>query len=280
VVRLSSFIVTWVLVAAAAGAAPVATPSSPPAQPQGPAQVHRSAAITLKVTDFDATMEKLLDLAKKLEAKPTDSKTQVNFMGAKHGWIRFHLEASELDEALAQVKALGVLYGSKTTVEDRTDEYQELEGRITDLRTHEQDLRHTLELPRRMRGSDILYLQERLLSTRFAITGATQTRQSIERRSRVGSLVVFLFEPGTRGALGLGDWYAGSVLRAKGSALRSLAKVGTGAIFAVYFAWVWVPALIVLWLVCRKVRGALAGGWDKRPLPPVAERSREADGDA
>ncbi len=214
----------------------------------------RGAAITLKVRDLDASRTRLLQAVQSFDATPLGSVVRVNFQGKKDGWVRFALPAERLQGCLDAVRALGILAAEKVDVRDRTREYEDLKERISHLRAHEKELLETLNFPRRMRGSDILYMQERLLTTRFEISGATQSLLALESSCRTASLVVSLFEPEPRRGLDVGNWYASAALRARTSALRLLAKGVTAGVFALYFSWVWIPALIVLAILGVKLR--------------------------
>jgi len=92
---------------------------------------------------------------------------------------------------------------------------------------------------------------------------------------------VFLFEPGRPRVPGLGNWYAGTALRAKGLSLRWLNRAGSAVVYAAFLSWVWVPALMVLWLLYRKLRRELVRAWAAlhaapRPLPPAPPTGGEA----
>jgi hypothetical protein len=137
------------------------------------------------------------------------------------------------------------LYAESVRTGDDTSQYEELGRRIVRLREHQQRLAGLLESPRRMRGSDILYLQERLFRAGVDEGQLLQRRVDLERAGRIGTLVVELFEPEPRRAMDLGNWYAGAMLRARTALYRNLAHVVTAGAYALAFAPFWIPGLVV-----------------------------------
>jgi hypothetical protein len=236
-----------VTVLAVAGAGECA-PHSAAVPPRIPT---RGGTVAVKVTDYDRARQEVLAAAEAQGAELVDSRTQVNYQGKQHGWMRFRLDADRLPQLLPAVRHAGKLFAENASTVDHTSEYEELERRIQKLREHQPRLAAILQSSRRLRGSDILYVQERLFRAGVDEGALLQRRADLERSARVATLVVELFEPEPRRAMDLGDYYAGAALRARGAVYRLLARGLTVGAFALTFSPLWIPALLICLLLAR-----------------------------
>jgi hypothetical protein len=217
----------------------------------------RGGTVAVKVVDYDTARQKVLDVGLAQGAELLDSQTRVNFQGKKDGWLRFRLPSDRLPALVRAAHETGKLYSEAITTNDHASEYEELERRIGRLREHEVRLAALLQSSRRLRGSDILYIQERLFRTGVDQGLLMQRRVDLERAARVTTLTVELFEPEPRRAMDLGNWYAGAALRARTSLYRVLARGVTAGAFVLMFAPLWIPALVVAILLLRWLRRRL-----------------------
>jgi hypothetical protein len=235
-----------VLLACATRAAAVGTRE--PVQVRVPS---RGGTVVVKVRDYDQARQAVLSAALQHGAELLNSRTEADYQGKQHGWMRFRLAADRLPLLLAGTRSVGRPYAENFTAADHTSEYEELERRIGRLREHQPRLESILQSNRRLRGSDILFVQERLFRAGVDEGMLRQRRADLERNARTATLVVELFEPETRRALDLGNYYAAASLRARGAMYRWLARAMTVGAFALTFAPFWIPALIVGLLLLR-----------------------------
>jgi hypothetical protein len=230
-----------------------------PAAGQGAADVplrmpSRGGTVAVKVSDYDAARESVQRAALRQGAELLDARTEVSFQGKKHGWMRFRLAADRLPLLLTAIHAAGKLYAENLTSAEHASEYEELERRIGRLREHQQRLAAVLESKRRLRGSDILYLQERLFRAGVDEGMLLQRRLDLERSARVSTLVIELFEPEPRRTLDLGNYYAGAALQARLALHRLLARGLTAGAYVVAFAPFWIPALVLVCALFLRIR--------------------------
>lgn len=217
----------------------------------------RGGSIVVKVTDYEAARADLLRDAGAQGAEMLGAKTLVDGKGRKHGWLRFRLPSAQLPALLASAQARGRLYGENVTTTDHASEYEELARRVARLREHQGRLAGILSSNRRLRGGDLLYVQERLFRASVDESLLEQRRADLERDTQTNTLSVELFEPGALppsphpSRLDLGAWFG----RARGLALasweRQLARGATASAYALVFAPLWLPALIVGGLLLR-----------------------------
>lgn len=218
----------------------------PPALPL----LDQSATLALKVPSYENARTAVLDAARARGALLWDARTRVNEKGKKHGWLRLSVRASDLPLLLADLHSLGALYAENVATTDQLSTSEELQRRVERLQQHEQRLEGILQSDRRMRGSDLLFLQERLFRASVDESLLSQQRVDLERSARAGTLLVELFEPGALppGApqpVSLTHWYAGAVSIAHAGRDRTLARAATASAYAVVYAPFWVPLLLI-----------------------------------
>ena len=134
-----------------------------------------------------------------------------------------------------------------------------IERRAGKLREHSQRLDSILQSRRRLRGSDILYVRERLFRAGIDEATLLQRRADMERAGRSATLVVTLFEPGASPVVAQvradpAGWWSRATRRA-GSDLNELFMRATfGGAYLLYFAPLWIPGLVILWLLYIRLR--------------------------
>jgi hypothetical protein len=211
----------------------------------------RGGTVVVKIADYDAARRQVMDAALKQGGELLNSRTKVNAQGKKDGWVRFRIAADRLPRLLPDIHAVGKLFSEDIRTTDYTSEYEELQRRVMRLREHQQRLAGVLQSTRRLRGSDVLYLQERLFRAGVDEGMLLQRRADLERAARGSTLTVELFEPEARRPMDVGNWYAGASLRARADVNRYLAKATTAGAYVLFFAPFWIPALVIAVLLLR-----------------------------
>lgn len=211
----------------------------------------RSATIVLKVADYEAARRQVLDDARARGGQLLDAKTMVNEKGRKHGWVRLRMDADRLAGFLPVVGGAGKLYAENAQASDTLSEYEELARRVERLQQHEGRLSGVLQSPRRMRGSDILYLQERLFRASVDESLLSQQRLDLERSAHNSTILVDFFEPGTMPAdapgsmAALGQRFATAAGLARAGLTHEAARGATALAYVMVYAPLWLPALLV-----------------------------------
>lgn len=269
-------------------AAPVAARQDAASQNVAPMPV-RGASLVLKVTDFASARARLLDVASDSGASVIAGQTTVDAKGRKHGIISLRLPAGELPKLLPAIRAIGVLSGDNIAASDASGDYETLAARIVALRRHQTRLESLLHSGRNLRGSDVLYLQERLLRGEVDEAALLQSRREIEKRSSVAQVSVTLFEPlpvtkpPTPVQTVTRSWahgYANAVRRAEFHRAETVNRLLAALAFVAVYAPLWVPAtclvLVVLWQTRRllapaasAVRTAIARRFGAANVAPV-----------
>jgi hypothetical protein len=210
---------------------------------------HRGEII-IKVDQFEAARERILQALAIQGAQLLDAKTLVNEKGRKHGWITIRLAGDRLPDALPVVRSAGKLSAENITTWDHTSEYESLQRRADRLREHQTRLAGILSSERRLRGSDVLYVQERLFRASVDEGLLLQQREDFSRESRFCTLTIRLFEPMPtrtldRLRLDVAGHYASAKARALSIVDRNRARAVTASAYALVFAPLWVPLFIL-----------------------------------
>ncbi|HEX5324031.1 MAG TPA: DUF4349 domain-containing protein [Capsulimonadaceae bacterium] len=264
--KLATIVLAGLLLAASAGVAFAHGGSDDETEGSsvlGPVQSATIAVVDMKVPAYEAARQAVSSAALAQGAKLEDLHTWVDDKGRKHGWIRFSLPADRMPATLGPIYAVGKLYSEKMTSSDYKSDSDQLARRIASLTRHEGRLDSLLNSHRRLRGSDLLYIQERVFRADVDAGMLDQQRIDMQGAQGMASLQVELFEPGTLPVkpltrVNLKSWYLAALSRAGTEANRQLARGATASAYVLVYAPLWIPILIVglvaLWLIWRLLR--------------------------
>jgi len=217
----------------------------------------RGGSIVVKVAAYDAARREVLLAAGSQGAEMLAARTLVDIKGRKHGWLQFRLPASHLPALLGAVQGFGRLYGENVATTDHASEYEELARRIVRLQQHEARLAGILQSNRRLRGGDLLYVQERLFRASVDESLLAQRRADLERDTQVNTVKIELFEPGALPPAAspehfdLSHWFGQAVGLARAHLERLMARGATAGAYALVYAPLWLPAMVIILLLLR-----------------------------
>jgi hypothetical protein len=256
----------------------------------------RSSTLALKVSNYDNALDRTTQIATDNGAQLMDSKTYVDAKGHKHGWIRLRVAATAFDALRSSLKKIGVLYSDAVGANDETSDFETLGRRAGQLSVHQQRLEGILNSKRRLRGSDILYIQDRLFSAGTDQQDLLQERDDIQRGTQTSMLMVELFEPYTlpppihAAPIPPTIRFHTSFNSAHRDFSSLLDRSATAVAYAVTYAPIWGPALaitiLILVMLWRK-RGAIGAFFvrcvgaaidAKHRIAPQIEQSRSRNG--
>ena len=180
---------------------PSARAQSPAADAAVVAPMLRGAVVTLKVPDYTAASRQAEQAAGSAVGMLLDVPAEVREGGRRNGWMRLRIPADRPPRVVAEMRRLGIPFAEKLTTEDDISEYASLAKRADRLKEHEPRLAGVLASDGRLRGSDILFVQERLFRASVDESLLTQRRADLARKAGVSSLTVF-FEPAPTSTLG------------------------------------------------------------------------------
>jgi hypothetical protein len=230
--------------------------------PQSPPVVAKSGAITLKIADFKTARDEVARIAETNGGAVVGGQVRVTDKGKSHGWMRLVVPEAKLDESMHELGAVGSLYGDSLAQHPLGEAVKDLASRTGRLQQHQTRLSEMLKDSRKLRGSDILFVQDRLFRAGVDQDLLGHRREQMISSSNVSNISVYLFEPGSVAKAPIIPKTLGEKAAfAFGSAWNSFGKfIGrVGLVFAsvVVYGIVWVPILVVLFLLWRKFRARI-----------------------
>jgi hypothetical protein len=229
-----------------------------------PALRTRNGSVALKVTDYNGACRRIIEIVAAQGGELIDTHTEVTDSGRRHGWLHLRVPAARLTTVLPRVREAGTLYGERVTSTDGASEYANLGHRVERLRQHEGRLAGVLETRQRgLRGSDVLYLQERLFRASVDESLLAQQRADLLRRGEVSLVTVRLFEPlplraRDRATESLAAHFSHARERASDMLSAQARRAATASAYLLVFAPLWLPALIATLFAARWVVRRLA----------------------
>jgi len=212
--------------------------------------------LTLLVTDTAETADKIKAVATEQGGYVTSANFQ-QLSGQLQGSITLRVPAESFDATMQEIKALAdTVKKDRTTSQDITEQYVDLESRLTNLEATEQELRELLKTVRENTGSaeDIMAVYRELSTVRGEIEQIKGKKQYLERLSALATIEVQLT---SRQALVRATWSPGSTA---GDALRALVEAFQGLVDLVIWLILFIlpilvvlllPVLLVMWLIRR-----------------------------
>jgi hypothetical protein len=167
------------------------------AEPQEPiAALTQGAALVLKVSSFDTARKNVLAITTAQNGTITEGHAQLVEKGRRHGFLRVSVPAQRFPALWEELRAAGIPSGERLTTTDRWAECVELSRRASRSEGHQKRLDSLLSSNiRKLRGSDILYIEERLGRAENDQDMLRLGREKIERAAQTVRLTIVLFEP-------------------------------------------------------------------------------------
>jgi hypothetical protein len=240
---------------------------------QQPALIRNGGGITIKTASFVEARARIVEAAEKANGRVETAQSMKHATGRESGSLRLEVPTENARELIDAIRAQGILVGESANRLNLDERKEVLQGRIERLRVHQGRLRGLLGSGRNLRGSDALFLQERLFRSELDEEAMLQAVRNLERLAGTTSISLTMFEPATEVRLHnntfLGRanqaWEDGKadLGGAVGSLLTGLAR------FAIT-APVWLPIVFVAWLGLRKMIRSLSSETGPPPTPSAS----------
>lgn len=201
----------------------------------------KTGEITVEVPNVAAAVGRVRALALELGGYVGDS--QSGTLG-ESATLTLRIPADQFEDALARVHALdGDVLSEATREQDVTSAIVDLEARLTNLQASE--VQYRALLAQAVKIEDILAVQTRLDDVRGQIEQLQAQDKELTGLSDLATLTVSLVPGAVQAATG--NWDPGKTVTDAYAALVGVGQsVANGAI---WFAIVWLPALVVLGIV-------------------------------
>jgi hypothetical protein len=218
-------------------------------------RIVRTANVDLEVGEgrLNATINQATDVVRQAKGIYVGSSTSVPSGEPASGQVTFRVPVDAFEPVLRELKGLGTYRGEKSSTEDVTNQYIDLNGQLAAWRAQERVYLRLLDRARSV--TDVIAVQNQLQQVQSNIERLQGQLNHLEDQSSFSTIVLQVSEPGAAGPAGEP---AGRLARAWATAVNGLGVMAAAVLVAV----VWVtPLLAVAGLVLLGLRAL------RRPRP-------------
>ena len=237
---------------------PTAGVSMPPAQVKSPAQITlasvrkvapdrhiiKTASVTIESDDAGSTVRKAIALAKEKGGYVFGLTEEVEPTGEHSAILEIRVPADEFEEVLLAIERLGKIRSKTVRAEDVTEEFLDIQSRLTALRESEKRILKMLSEAEDL--DTVMRLENELAARRSEIERFEGRLRYLKERTTFCSISLTITEfrvvatpPETWAAVKV----AADAWRELVKVLRALAAVG---IWAAIWSILWLPTLLVI----------------------------------
>jgi hypothetical protein len=218
-------------------------------------RVVRTASVDLEVGegDLNKTINAATDVVLKARGLYVGSSTSVPEGEPASGQVTFRVPVDAFEPVLRQLKELGTYRGEKSSTEDVTNQYVDLNGQLAAWRAQERVYLRLLDRAKSV--ADVIAVQNQLQQVQSNIERLQGQLNHLEDQSSFSTIVLQLSEPGAGGPA---PQPTGRLARAWATAVNGLGVMAAAVLVAV----VWLlPVVVLAGLVLLGVRAL------RRPRP-------------
>jgi hypothetical protein len=218
-------------------------------------RVVRTASVDLEVGegDLNKTINDATDVVLQAKGLYVGSSTSVPEGEPASGQVTFRVPVDAFEPVLRQLKELGTYRGEKSSTEDVTNQYVDLNGQLAAWRAQERVYLRLLDRAKSV--TDVIAVQNQLQQVQSNIERLQGQLDHLEDQSSFSTIVLQLTEPGAGGPA---PQPTGRLARAWATAVNGLGVMAAAVLVAV----VWLtPVLVLAGLVLFGVRAL------RRPRP-------------
>ncbi|HEX7148162.1 MAG TPA: DUF4349 domain-containing protein [Actinomycetota bacterium] len=211
-------------------------------------RIVRTANVDLEVGEgrLNATINQATDVVRQAKGIYVGSSTSVPSGEPASGQVTFRVPVDAFEPVLRELKGLGTYRGEKSSTEDVTNQYIDLNGQLAAWRAQERVYLRLLDRARSV--TDVIAVQNQLQQVQSNIERLQGQVNYLEDQSSFSTIVLQVSEPG---AAGPAKEPEGRLARAWATAVNGLGVMAAAVLVAV----VWVtPLLVVAGLVLLGLR--------------------------
>lgn len=226
----------------------------PPQTDIAPRMVVENSSVSLLVKNVMEVKDKIISYAQTNGGYMVNSRVS-NPQDAPSATVTVRVQSAKLKEALAYMHSLSVKVVSENLEgTDVTDQYVDMEKRIVLLENTKARFESILATAKEIK--DITNLTREILSYQSQIDSMKGSRMALEKNSRLAKITVYISTDEIALPYAPSDTFRPEVIfkQAVRSLVGALRKVASLAIWVGVYAVVWVPILILIWVVKKYVR--------------------------
>ncbi|MBD3360954.1 DUF4349 domain-containing protein [Candidatus Peregrinibacteria bacterium] len=170
------------------------------------------------------------------------------------GWITVRIPVELFEESMEEFKKLGEVESERTRGQDITEEYIDLEARLNNLRSTEEQFLKIMDKAEEI--EDVLAVQKELTWVREEIERIEGRLKYLQQSAALSTLTVYLStDPSTLPVIDDDEkWKPLAVFK---NALRSLLEFGKGIVNVLIWIGVYIPVIAVVVLIVWGIRRGL-----------------------
>jgi hypothetical protein len=240
--------------ASTGGSAPAAAPGgAAPTSQIADRKLVVNASLDLVLDDVQSGFERIGAIAQANGGLVADSTLRQDSDGNRRGTITIRVPVNRIQDALAQIRDLAVKVESeRSSANDVTEEYTDLEARQRNLEASEQQLLALLAQAKNVQ--EVLPVQDRLTSTRTEIERIKGRINLLTRLTDMATIQAQL-RPEPAPVAGDGTGPLDALARGWQTSLDVVGGVALAGLTTLAFSWWLLPLVVfVAWAVRREVR--------------------------
>lgn len=202
-------------------------------------RIVRTANVDLEVGKgrLNATINQATDVVRRAKGIYVGSSTSVPSGDPASGQVTFRVPVDAFEPVLRELKGLGTYRGEKSSTDDVTNQYVDLNGQLAAWRAQERVYLRLLDRAKSV--TDVIAVQNQLQQVQSNIERLQGQLNYLEDQSSFSTIVLQLSEPGAAGPAGEP---AGRLARAWATAVNGLGVMAAAVLVAV----VWLTPLVVV----------------------------------
>ena len=202
-------------------------------------RVVRTASVDLEVGEgeLNKTINDATDVVPQAKGLYVGSSTSVPEGEPASGQVTFRVPVDAFEPVLRQLKELGTYRGEKSSTEDVTNQYVDLNGQLAAWRAQERVYLRLLDRAKSV--ADVIAVQNQLQQVQSNIERLQGQLNHLEDQSSFSTIVLQLTEPGAGGPA---PQPTGRLARAWATAVNGLGVMAAAVLVAV----VWLTPLVIL----------------------------------
>jgi hypothetical protein len=221
----------------------------------------KTATLRLVVDAADASLSHITTMASEMGGWVVSSSTSMvrtpDGQDVAQGTITIRVPSDRLDEALNQIKSgdgVGTIEYESVTGQDVTQQYIDLNSRLTNLEAAETQLRQIMEEARRT--EDVLNVYNQLVSLRGEIEVVRGQIQYYQESAAFSSITVTLIPKAIEAPIQIAGWSPGRTVESALATLLNVLRFGADVLITLVVLGLPLLAVIAVpvWLIRRTLR--------------------------
>jgi hypothetical protein len=237
----------------------ISAPSFMPVQEYAPTpnitsrMVVQNSYLSLLVKDVVSTRKQIIDYAVSLGGYMVTSET-TNPQDAPTATVTVRVPSTSLDTTLEKFRSLGVKVVSENLIgNDVTDQYVDIDARVATLEKTKAAMESILD--RATLISDLSNITQQIIGIQSQIDALKGQQKSLSENAKYAKVTLYMSTDEIALPYAPSDTFRPAVIfkLAVRALVTSLRSVATAAIWIAVYAVIWVPVLILLYLLNRYI---------------------------